>query len=51
MSHTLLRFCVGAVIGFYGVALFSNDGRIALMVAVAGGVLVDKVFRNKGEKK
>jgi|TARA_R110000796_G_scaffold38968_1_gene97602 hypothetical protein len=49
MSKTLIRFLVGAIIGFYGVALFGANAYSAVVGAVLCGVVVDQVFR-RGEK-
>jgi len=44
---TLLRFSVGAIIGFYGVALFGANANAAMLAAVIGGVVVDQTFRKE----
>tara|TARA_R100001377_G_C3082046_1_gene72774 strand:+ start:334 stop:486 length:153 start_codon:yes stop_codon:yes gene_type:complete len=49
MSKTLIRFLVGAIIGFYGVALFGANAYAAIVIAVICGVVVDQLFR-RGEE-
>lgn len=48
MSNTLVRFVTGMVIGVVVTSLFTNDARIAMVVAVLCGVAVDKLLKNKG---
>jgi len=43
----LLRFVTGGVIGFVGVAVFSTNAYLAVLVAVACGVALDKCFARK----
>ena len=44
---TLARFIVGAFIGIVATSVFTNDPRIAIVVAVVCGVLVDKILKDK----
>ena len=45
MIKTLGRFVVGMIIGFFGVALFTDNAHIAMVVAVLCGVAVDQLLR------
>jgi hypothetical protein len=45
MSNTFIRFVAGMVIGFYGVALFTDNTHIASIVAVLCGVALDQLVR------
>lgn len=42
---TLSRFIIGGVIGFYAVALFSNNAYLAVLMSVGCGVLLDQYLR------
>jgi len=42
---TLGRFVVGMIIGFFGVALFTDNAHIAMVVAVLCGVAVDQLLK------
>ena len=44
---SFIRFVIGAVIGFYAVAVFSTNAYLAVLIAVACGVAVDKYFARK----
>ncbi len=44
---SFIRFVIGAVIGFYAVAVFSTNAYLAVLMAVAGGITVDKYFARK----
>ncbi len=44
---SFIRFVIGAVIGFYAVAVFSTNAYLAVLVAVACGVALDKCFARK----
>ena len=44
---SFIRFVIGAVIGFYAVAVFSTNAYLAMLVAVACGVALDKYFARK----
>jgi hypothetical protein len=44
---SLLRFVTGGVIGFVGVAVFSTNAYLTVLVAVACGVALDKFFARK----
>ena len=45
MIKTLGRFVVGIIIGFFGVALFTDNAHIAMVVAVLCGVAVDQLLK------
>ena len=45
--NTLGRFVAGMVIGVVVTSLFTNDPRIAMVVAVVCGVAVDRLLKNK----
>mgnify|MGYP003628158511 CR=1 FL=1 len=45
MIKTIGRFTIGIVIGFFGVALFTDNAHIAMIVAVLCGVAVDQLLR------
>ena len=45
MLKTIGRFLIGMIIGFFGVALFTDSAHIALIVAVLCGVAVDKLLK------
>tara|TARA_R110000851_G_scaffold52048_3_gene123278 strand:+ start:2191 stop:2331 length:141 start_codon:yes stop_codon:yes gene_type:complete len=45
MIKTLGRFVVGMIIGFFGVALFTDNAHIAMVVAVLCGVAVDQLLK------
>lgn len=45
MIKTLSRFVVGMIIGFFGVALFTDNAHIAMVVAVLCGVAVDQLLK------
>ena len=47
MTLTLVRFVTGAFIGLVLTSVFTNDARIAMVVAVVCGVTVDKLFKDK----
>ena len=44
---SFVRFVTGGVIGFVGVAVFSTNAYLAVLVAVACGVALDKFFARK----
>jgi hypothetical protein len=46
-AYPLLRFTAGGLIGFVGVAVFTTNPYIAVVVAVGCGVFVDKIFTKK----
>ena len=46
----LVRFGTGAIIGFVGVAMFTTNAYLAVIVAVVSGVIVDRYFANRGKK-
>ena len=45
--YPLLRFTAGGLIGFVGVAVFTTNPYIAVVIAVGCGVFVDKIFTKK----
>jgi hypothetical protein len=45
--YPLLRFTAGGLIGFVGVAVFTANPYIAVVIAVGCGVFVDKIFTKK----
>ena len=45
MLKTLGRFVVGMIIGFFGVALFTDNAHLAMVVAVLCGVAVDQLLK------
>tara|TARA_R110002096_G_scaffold315894_1_gene510155 strand:- start:581 stop:733 length:153 start_codon:yes stop_codon:yes gene_type:complete len=49
MIKTLGRFAVGALLGFYLVALVGDHPRSALLCAVLGGIFIDQLFRKTKE--
>ena len=48
MIKTIGRFLSGMIIGFFVVALLTDNAYIAMVVAVLCGVAVDKLLKNKG---
>jgi hypothetical protein len=49
MIYTFSRFVAGMVMGFYVVALFTDNTHIASIVAVLCGVALDQLVRRGGE--
>ena len=47
---SFIRFVIGAVIGFYAVAVFSTNAYLAVLIAVACGVALDKYFARKEDE-
>tara|TARA_B110000503_G_scaffold108076_1_gene161595 strand:- start:505 stop:645 length:141 start_codon:yes stop_codon:yes gene_type:complete len=45
MLKTLGRFVVGMIIGFFGVALFTDNAHIAMAWAVLCGAAVDQLLK------
>jgi len=45
----IIRFFTGAFIALVLVSVFTDDAYIALTCMVLGGVIVDKIFNNKGQ--
>ena len=45
MIKTIGRFLIGIIIGFCGVALFTDNAHIAMVVAVLCGVAVDQLLK------
>jgi hypothetical protein len=47
----LIRFVTGGIIGFVGVALFTTNAYLAVIVAVVCGCVLDRFFANREEKE
>ena len=45
----IIRFFAGAFIALVLVSVFTDYAYIALICMVLGGVIVDKIFNNKGQ--
>ena len=45
----IIRFFAGAFIALVLVSVFTDNAYIALICMVLGGVIVDKIFKNKGQ--
>ena len=46
----LIRFVTGGIIGFVGVALFTTNAYLAVIVAVVCGCVLDRIFVRREEK-
>ena len=47
----LIRFVTGGIIGFVGVAVFSTNAYLAVIVAVVCGCVLDRYFARKEDNE
>jgi len=51
MAMVMIRFVTGGIIGFVGVAMFSTNAYLAVIVAVVCGCVLDRYFARKEDNE